>query len=95
MKISEIDCKTPDQVRYIIRTNQQNIHNSADKNTVLISLNILALFAFRIFVWTAWTELCLFILFMDTYAIFLTCHLYHSILNLDHLGFALCDLNQL
>lgn len=49
MKISEIDCKTPDQVRYIIRTNQQNVHNPANKNTVLISLNILALFAFQIF----------------------------------------------
>ncbi|KOX72474.1 hypothetical protein WN51_01574 [Melipona quadrifasciata] len=48
-KCAEIDCKTPDQVRYIIRTNQQNVHNPADKNTVLILLNILALFAFRIF----------------------------------------------
>lgn len=47
-KCAEIDCKTPDQVRYIIRTNQQNVHNPADKNTVLISLNILALFVFRI-----------------------------------------------
>ncbi|XP_068988935.1 uncharacterized protein [Bombus flavifrons] len=50
-KCAEIDCKTPDQVRYIIRTNQQNVHydNSADKNAVLISLNILALFVFRVF----------------------------------------------
>lgn len=44
--ISEIDCKTPDQVRYIIRTNQQDMHyrNSANKNTMLIFQSILMSF---------------------------------------------------
>lgn len=51
IKISEIDCKTPDQVRFIIRINQQNINynNSADQNIISISLNIFMIFIFRMF----------------------------------------------
>lgn len=50
IKISEIDCKTPDQIRFIIRINQQNIdyNNSADQNVILISLYIFILFIFQI-----------------------------------------------
>lgn len=51
IKISEIDCKTPDQVRFIIRINQQNVdyNNSADQNVISILLYIFILFIFRIF----------------------------------------------
>ncbi|OAD54861.1 hypothetical protein WN48_06061 [Eufriesea mexicana] len=51
-KCAEIDCKTPDQVRYIIRTNQQIVRydNFANKNMILISLNMLALFTLRVLV---------------------------------------------
>ncbi|CAL7941711.1 unnamed protein product [Xylocopa violacea] len=44
-KCAEIDCKTPDQVRFIIRTNPQsfNYANSINENVILVSLNILIL----------------------------------------------------
>ncbi|XP_076757832.1 uncharacterized protein LOC143427508 [Xylocopa sonorina] len=48
-KCAEIDCKTPDQVRFIIRTNPQSFSyaNPIDENVILISLNILILFIFQ------------------------------------------------
>lgn len=51
-KCAEMDCKSPDQVRFIVRTNQQSLHhgNAADKNAILISINILALFVLRVLI---------------------------------------------
>ncbi|XP_034193344.2 uncharacterized protein LOC117610267 isoform X1 [Osmia lignaria lignaria] len=48
-KCAEIDCKTPDQVRFIIRMNRQSLEqeNSANKN-VLVLLNLLTLFILHI-----------------------------------------------
>ncbi|XP_076648482.1 uncharacterized protein LOC143356564 isoform X2 [Halictus rubicundus] len=46
-KCAEIDCRTPDQVRYIIRTRNVYQKNSADKKAVLVSINLLLLLVYR------------------------------------------------
>lgn len=50
-KCAEIDCKTPDQVRFIIRTSPQNSRygNSTSKNVILVPLNILLSFVLYTF----------------------------------------------
>ncbi|XP_076290982.1 uncharacterized protein LOC143214162 [Lasioglossum baleicum] len=46
-KCAEIDCRTPDQVRFIVRTPNVYHKNSADGKAVLVSLNLLLLLVYR------------------------------------------------
>ncbi|XP_076168966.1 uncharacterized protein LOC143147535 [Ptiloglossa arizonensis] len=48
-KCAEIDCKTPDQVRFIIRIQNLYYKNSTNQNVILVSLNILLLFIYYVF----------------------------------------------
>ncbi|XP_076632618.1 uncharacterized protein LOC143347391 [Colletes latitarsis] len=48
-KCAEIDCRTPDQVRFIVRAQNLYYESSADKSVILVSLNILFLFIYYVF----------------------------------------------